>query len=340
MPNADKYSWYLLTTDANSTTVKREFDDLSLKNAFEGKGVVEYFMPACFMRVRRSGSSEPVTRKTLFNYIFVHSTQRDIADIKSNVSRLNLKTPGNSPTGPRSALTVDDRQITMIRKIADIFGGKLPCYRNDEYDLSTCDTAHINGGPFEGIEGPLMCKTNRLSGQIMLSVRDLFIVATGEIQPQYINVIRLGERSRHPLQALETYIPRVTKALTHKLMTGQLDDDERNNIDAFTRRYALLRPDTDDDATLHTGLMLMSYTALSDNDAATQWLHAAQRLRPSLAPPQTALLDAMTYAATGHPTPSTPIDSQPTPSTKTEKTTQNLNAHFTTLYTSLKWLKT
>lgn len=281
------------------TVVKREFDKKSLRYALEEKNVPEMFVPACFMRVNR-GAKEAL-RKLPLTYVFVRTTERGVAEIKKALPTLKLNAPISVATGQRKHVTLHDGEMRMFRKIADVFGGQLPCYPAGAFDVESCDRVRIVADPFAGVEGAMVPSQGRDGGLVVLPMRDLFFVSVGEQSPHNYKVLEFGKGSRHPYHEFDNYLPRVTDALRQRLTTGGIDDGIYADVAKFVHRYSELSARTLNIESMYCSLMLMSYAALDEDREA--WLGECKRLLPRLtADLQRALHQAMMYAATGDAT--------------------------------------
>lgn len=116
-------NWYVLIFTQAVTKIKKEFAALSIKRAYDGKGPVEYFLPICFMRVKKFGTDEQVTRKMLFSYVFIRETEAGVREIKRLIPQLKLITTPESKFRQTEYVKVDDSYMSMIKKIANAYSG-------------------------------------------------------------------------------------------------------------------------------------------------------------------------------------------------------------------------
>ena len=295
-------SWYVLLLSQGIAKIRKEFSALSVQRACNGEAAIEYFLPTCFMRVNQFGTMKTVTRKMLFSYIFIRDTEAGIRAITRVIPQMRvLKKPGAQP-GDSSLMTITDRDMAMFRKIADAYSGQLPCYRIGDVQLDEGDLVRVVGGMFDGVEGRLVSAKSRNGGQVMLPVSNLFLISTGDIASQYIQILEFGKGNRHPYKLFDAHLPRAVEALTSLLVSGALSEKERAAMLAFTRRMEHLQPATPILESSHAGLMLMSHTALGNDAEAARWLARCNDVLPTLtAELQTAMHLAMMYAATGTP---------------------------------------
>lgn len=297
-------NWYVLVFTQAVTKMKKDLAALSIKRAYEGKGALEYFLPSFFMLVKQFGTGKYVSRKMVVSYVFIRETEGGIRQLKTKMPQLQLITSPESKAHNTQYVKLNDSEMSMIKKIADIYDGQLPCYRSDEYKLDGCDYVKVVDGPFEGVEGRIVTWPGRDSGQIILPVGDLFLVSTGDILSQYTQIIEFGKGNRHPYHMFELHLPRAIEALTKQLTNGEIPPNDLATMLVFTGRLEALQPATLNIESFYSGMMLMSYTAAGCGFEVDKerWLNNCNELLPKLkAEIQTGLQLAMMYASTGNP---------------------------------------
>lgn len=295
----DPVAWYAMETEVNVEDAKHDLSELSLKNAFEGKGVIEFFLPKCLMQETVPGKKEPVTKEMPCSYVFFHNTKEGINEIKNTLPHLNLLKPMNLD-GNRAHVKIDDESMVMFRKIVTVFNGLAPCYYAYDYDVEAMDLAKVEDGPFKGVKGRFYCKPGKNSGQVLVPINKLFIVATAEIQPEHLRTLEFGKRNHNSYHKHDVHLPRAIKALFTKLTLGEIDFNQTNEMKAFILHFSLLKPRTLNTKSTHIGQMLMSQKALGNEEEAQKWLIECEKILPMLkADIQIGLHIAMMYAATG-----------------------------------------
>lgn len=299
--------WYILSAKDGIKGLERQFDAISALRRRQGKSPVEYFMPTCVEHSSLSGKPAIRRKKLMGNYVFVHDTYSHVVEIKAIVESLSLlPQPGHSQ-GERRYMTLDDDQMAVFKAIAGAYANELPCYPIGSVELDEGDQVEIIGGEFDGMKGVLQCSQGRNGGRVLMSVGDLFLVATPSIGPQYIRILEFGKGNRHPYRKFEAHLPRAIQALTHQKQAGH-EDLETNGLttediaamSVFTGRFEALKPATVNIASQHATLMLMSYAALGDSEKASQWhsrcLEILSRVKSDT---QRAWQLTFMYAATG-----------------------------------------
>jgi len=338
-----------MVTKSDVSTVKREFEVLSIKNAFTGAGALEYFLPKCYVQKNISDVDNFDMEEMSETYVFIHASKKEINEIKNNVPGLELTKPVNIKTNRKSHMILTEAEMRNLRLVSDVFKGMLPCFPMDSFNLGRCDLVRVHSGLFAGLEGLMVSRLGRNGGQVLLPINDLFMVASGEILPDDMYVLEFAKGSGHHLDQFDANMSLVTKALVSKLTTNTLDQESQDELSLFIKRYSFLRTHTINIQSTYSCLMLMSNVALGDKKEIERWRKVCNNVSPKLTDDhQIALHQAMIYAATGNPKYPSKIhkiiDGWGEISSKDflknrKKIVIDLLKQFEGLYASLKWLK-
>ena len=102
----------------------------------------------------------------------------------------------NCSSGGRRLLVVPDAQMERFIKIATHSDEDIKFFNAEELGLSQGDIVRVHGGPFDGCEGEFVRLKGRRAKRVVVSLQGLMAVATAEIAPDYIEVIRKSARKR------------------------------------------------------------------------------------------------------------------------------------------------
>lgn len=294
--------WYVLNAVGSIKRLEREIASFSALREQHGGGPVEYFLPTCIEQSTMFGKSVISRKKLLGNYLFVRESHQGIRAVTAAVEALRmLPHPDEGPDGNRW-MTISDRDLSLFRTIAAAHANKLPCYPIDMVDLEDGDQVEIVGGEFDGVSGTLQCRQGCNGGRVLMSVGNLFLVSTPDIQPQYIRILRFGKGNRHPYRKFEAHLSRAMLALRHLLNPASvgLTTQDVASMSVFAGRFEALEPATVNIASQHATLMLMSYVSLQDKEKAERWLRRCRNLLASIkSDTQRAWQLAFMYASTG-----------------------------------------
>ncbi len=299
--------WYILSARDSIDSLEKQLAAVSAMRERRGDTPVEYFLPTCVEQSSLFGKPAMRRKKLLGNYIFVRDTYNHILEIKSMIPSLWLLPHPDREFEDKRFMTLSDREMDIFKAIANAYANELPCYPIDMVDLEEGDKVQIVGGEFDGLCGTLQCSQGRNGGKVLMTIGDIFLVATPDISPQYIRILQFGKGNRHPYRKFEAQLPRALQALSHLREGGNRNDGTTGltTTDAaamavFVGRFEQLSPATVNIASQHATLMLMSYVALQDTESARRWLDRCRRLLPKIkSETQRAWQLAFMFVATG-----------------------------------------
>lgn len=293
-------TWSVLVTQHTVEVVKRELGALMLKNAIEGKRVLDYFLPTCIKVTNGKKSGEIVTQTMDRTFVFFNTNRQGMMTIMKSLPQLNLQEPESEFSTKTSPLTFSEEEIQMLRNISDLFGGNLPCYEFTGFDLDACDKIQVISGQFGGVIGVMYYIKGRVTGRVMVPVKDLFMLSLGEINPHNYRVLEFGKGNRHYYNMFDRYLPIVSQALYTRLMSDTVDPESLNEVEMFSTRYEQLQVATLNIESTYAGLMLMSSAVLKHTDETEMWLNRCKKILKSLTSnTQLAQHLIMMYSVTG-----------------------------------------
>ena len=306
MSESSERQWYVLSAKDGIGDIERQFECLSASRARRGEEPLEYFIPICVRVSTLFGQTRMNRRKLIGNYIFVRGTYADILEAKQAMESLWLLPHPDRDEGQRTFMTITDHDMALFKAIARAYSNELPCLPIGAIDLDEGDKVEIVGGEFDGMCGTLKCSQGRTGGKVLVEVGNLFIVITPDLDPQYIRILQFGKGNRHPYRMFEAHVPRALQALKH-LQGGRdaghaqgLTTNDVAAMTVFTGRFELLQPATVNIASQHATLMLMSYTALRDEEKVKCWRQRCLDLIPRIkSETQRAWQFAFMFACTG-----------------------------------------
>lgn len=160
--------------------------EMEAKQLLDSKGV-ENFLP---LQNKIFTNSRGIKVRKLVpvisNLFFVHSTRREIQDIKSRVPFLQYRTrPVNGRNVP---IIVPDRQMQQFITVCETRNEKLIYLSPQEIDIAKGTPVRVIGGAFDGVEGLFIKVRGARAKRVVVQI-DGVAVATAEIEPQFIEVI-------------------------------------------------------------------------------------------------------------------------------------------------------
>jgi len=262
--------WYVAQAAFMTEAIREQVKELDfetfvpvLKTNYEGK-------------VNGKTVQRTANKLLTFNYVFIRGVRKDIEDCLKGITRIHLlyNRPGVAPgksygVFERKPMVVSDREMQMFIKTVSLYQNGAPVSDVPEVELQKGDYVRITGGPFEGVEGTLVTRKGKEGGKVVVSVSHLVSVATFDIEPQYIQVLKFSQDNKHIYRKMDNFMPKAKEMLARRKSGGELTSDERDELQSFINSYSCVETDT-----LNTGaklktLIFMAYAALSmDNYAA------------------------------------------------------------------------
>ena len=267
--------WYVLKMRSSASAVR--FRDL-LTAAH-----IEFFLPTTKTLVKRGGKETSVDKPVLFSYVFVRTEEHIVESFtKQNdgISFLREHTPDGS-LGPH--LRVPDSQMNSFIRAVEHFTDDIPFVAPTPEMLSKGDRVRIIGGPFLGIEGILEARQGKDGGRVIVRIGDLIAVPTVEISPEFIEVLEFAPEGRHLYQKLDSFEPRLYKAVQLREEGQPLPSELEEHLRIFVRRFANLTVPALNARVRYLCYLFLTYTVLDHDDThSAPLLEELTALRPTL----------------------------------------------------------
>ena len=259
MENNRKY-WYIAQGYHVSDDLCKMLDKLPF----------EYFAPMQEKKMTLRGKEVKRDVPLALNYVFFHTDDfRLLQSILRDVSRVHLlynapmrDAKKDSMETKYRPMTASDREMEMFIKAASFYTQGAPLTVPDKKLMMKGDTVRIISGPFEGVEGTLVSQQGKDGGKVIVSISNLIAVSTIDIAPENIQVIKFAHGNKHIYKKMESFKPRVEKALQKVMDCKQLTEEEREQIETFIRRFSVVETDTVNTEAQLSLLIFQGYQAL------------------------------------------------------------------------------
>lgn len=179
-PPSEAVEWYVLRA-----TYQRE---LQAHNKLTTMGV-ESYVPTLRKRVIRAGKAIYRTVAALHNYIFVHTTQSQIKEIKELYIPYLRYMMGKDENGCKCLQVVPEEQMRHFIAITGSQSELIKYLNPEEVDLTKGDKVRILAGPFEGVEGTFMKISARNEKRVVVKIEGIAAVATAAIPAALVEKI-------------------------------------------------------------------------------------------------------------------------------------------------------
>ena len=251
-------NWFVLKMRIASSAVR--FRDL-LTAAH-----IDYFLPMTKTVVTRGGKEEPVEKPLLFSYIFVRSEEHLVnafVDQNDGIAFLREHTTDGT-LGPH--LIVPDSQMNNFIRAVENFTDEIPIVAPTPEMLSKGDRVRIIGGPFRDIEGILEARQGKDGGRVIVRIGNLIAVPTVEISPELIEVLEFAPEGRHLYQKLDSFQPRLYRALALRESGEPVPPELVGYLQIFTRRFANLSVSAINAKARFLSYLMLAYAVIEHDD--------------------------------------------------------------------------
>lgn len=260
MEKDKKKYWYV--AQANHLTV----DLLASLNRLP----FECFAPMQEKKAKLNGREVKRSVPLALNYVFFHTDDfKLLRSILRDVSRVHIiyKAPfrdakKDSGEDRFQPLIASDKEMEMFMKAASFYSQGAPLTTPDRKLMMKGDRVRIIKGPFEGVEGTLVSQQGKDGGKVIVSIGNLIAVSTIDIAPENIQVIKFAHGNKHIYKKMESFKPRVEKALLKTQNGEPLTDEEQKQIEVFIRRFSGVETETVNTEAKLTLYIFLGYIAL------------------------------------------------------------------------------
>lgn len=264
-PRKKEHRWYVCKA-AYGTIPYRE----KLKEAG-----FQFFLPTYFVMQKVGERNVRIEKPTVMNYIFVYAEADELHAFTKFTANLSvvLKPASKHEEEIREyddyILSIPERQMQMFMKSIGQYDKAVPFIKPSEIDLEKGDYVKIIGGPFEGVEGVLLTSQGKDGGRVLISVGNLAIVPTLEIEPRYIQVLKFAKKGKHLYKKFDSFIEKGRLALEHFHNPKDVKPSDiiKDNVamQQFIQRFSELTTPTVNARLKLKVFLLICYTCLAED---------------------------------------------------------------------------
>jgi len=278
--------WYVLSVpQLNSDRAERLSQAMDSRSRLmdRNRPVMDFFVPSLVERRLVEGRLVNVARP-LCSYVFIKGTCEQLKLFHNDNPAYNLVRDKSRDSG---YIFVGDQEMLLFRYAVKSRNGEVPYVTDYSRLLEQGDKVRISKeGPFENAEGVLVTKQGKDGGSIVIRLCSNIAIELVDIEPRYIQFLSFGDDNKHVYQKLDSYHPRLFKAVQAYLEKGcLLDCDGREYVETFFGRYCKLEIKADKTWGRFLTYMLMSCVMLSrsgNDDDAVNVAHYTQELQKVL----------------------------------------------------------
>jgi len=149
---------------------------------------VESFVPLRTVVATERGRKVRRRVPAVSNLIFVHTTERNIQQIKQQMSWLHYLC--NREEGRSVRIVVPDDRMRNFIRVSEHADDEALYLVPGEINLKRGDRVRIHGGPFDGVEGTFQKVTGKRRRMVVVSIEGIISVATLSFTPELLEKIR------------------------------------------------------------------------------------------------------------------------------------------------------
>ena len=244
---------------------------------------IDFFLPTTKTVVKHGDKEQPVEKPLLFSYIFVH-TEEHVADAfctaNNGIAFLREHRP-DGKLGPH--LVIPDYQMDNFMRAVELYTDEMPFVAPTPAMLAKGDRVRIIGGQFKGLEGILEARQGKDGGRVIIRLEKLVSISTTEISPELIEVLEFAPESRHLYQKLDSFHPRLRRALDLRAERKPLTPELEGHLRVFTKRFANLEVSALNARVRYLAYLMLAYALLEhDDEHSAPIAEQLRSLRPQL----------------------------------------------------------
>lgn len=292
--------WYVLTIRRSSTQtcdrLAAHVDEFNVQSQTH----MECFAPTFTDMAARSNRGGYRRKPLLYNYIFIKGTLQELRRFHAAHPTCNLIPIGAKREAATDYRYVPDEEMAHFMRIAQAYENAIPCFSPSEIDLEHGDRVRIIGGQFSGVEGILLSQQGRDGGRVIVKITDMLAVETLDIRPEYLQVIEFAQGSKHIYDKLDSYLPKVRRALANSLSRNSPEAKDLTAVRYFLTRYGdiSLAPASKIRGK-YTALLMLSHYVLGHTKEYEHCKQTCTELLPSITSIETrAMILGFLYACT------------------------------------------
>lgn len=274
--------WYIMTLPVchkggPAKTLHKE-QERRIRNKEQEFG---FFAPEYTEVKKVKGQFVSTRRPLLYNYVFVHSSEREINRMKRGTLHAYNFLPRVKNGREAHYPYLSDDAMANLRWVAEAYSGTVPVYVPGPGKLVKGDRVRITEGPFSGVEATVIKTRGTRSKEIAVCIDDWIYVPLLNISEGQYEIISLNEESKTTYSNLDDdrTLMRLHHAL-HAYRTGSLTDADRSYAADVANRLSRLSMKTSVMRSKLCSVLLMAYTITGDTAKRDETLHAMEALLP------------------------------------------------------------
>lgn len=243
---------------------------------------IEFFLPTVHQVVTKDGKEESLEKPLLFSYVFMRTEERTAIEFTAanpGITMLRVHMPKGQP-GPY--MVVPDRQMESFIRAVGYYTDNIPFVSPTPDMLVKGDKVRILGGPFKGVEGILEAQQGKDGGRVIVRIADLVAIPTIEIDPSLIQILEFAPSGKHLYKKLDSFEPRLRKAIDLRLQSQPLPTDLSDHMQLFVRRFSQLKVPAMNARIRFMCYLLLAYAVQRDEEHVQKMKQQLLTLQPTV----------------------------------------------------------
>lgn len=226
----DTVQWYVLSAPRGCRDISAI---LNRENVFRNDNDIsplEFFAPTYVREKSFRGRQIRVTSPLALNYVFVHSSQRDIAEMMTRIEKFHFLPSVVDGDGIRHYPYIKDEQMQNFMWIAKTYSNELPAHIPDMQMLAKGDRIRITKGDFAGCEATLITTPGSKYRKIEVALDKFLSVPLLTVPADGYVLLELNEDLRHQHTTFSLgKFEQLHEALGRVMRSGGGDGTEKND---------------------------------------------------------------------------------------------------------------
>ena len=257
--------WYVLTGYALDKKRNQPIEAQVARYNRESGADIEVFAPTFVKAYNKDKEPRRRLMPMVCQYFFLRGELSQVKDFRYRNREYNL-IHDRADTDPDAYMALTDEEMSGFKSLALAYKYKMPCFSLSEVDLVACDKVRIVGGEFAGVEGFLVSQQGRDGGRVIMKVSESLGVETLDINPKYIQVLSFAKGSKRIYDKIDSYIPKLRRAMEYKMRYGDLDVSNTAAVSYFITRFGAANISSAKMRAKVSALLMASYYLMGDTE--------------------------------------------------------------------------
>lgn len=257
--------WYVLTGYALDKKRNQPIEAQVARYNRESGADIEVFAPTFVKAYNKDKEPRRRLLPMVCQYFFLRGELAQVKDFRYRNREYNL-IHDRADTDPDAYMSLTDEEMSGFKSLALAYKYKMPCFSLSEVDLVACDKVRIVGGEFAGVEGFLVSQQGRDGGRVIMKVSESLGVETLDINPKYIQVLSFAKGSKRIYDKIDSYIPKLRRAMEYKMRYGDLDVSNTAAVSYFITRFGAANIPSAKMRAKVSALLMASYYLMGDTE--------------------------------------------------------------------------